>query len=672
MWRSLPRVPGFRVLATIFVLAAVSVGTVQAQLDNTFTVTVEDKSSAHPESDRGWPEGFVIDGQQGKSIAVVRGQTYTFVLEDVPAIHPFYISTSAAGLGAEPYEDGVTGNFSTGNAEVTLEVDENTPDLLYYQCSSHEYMGWRIYVVDEASAGLDPVADGLTSPVALAQPDDGTDRLFVVDQDGQIHLVEADGTLQEEPFLDVTDRMVELNDGFDERGLLGLAFHPDYQTNGRLFVYYSAPLRESAPDDWNHTATISEFQVSESDPNQADADSETILLEIDEPQFNHNGGTLLFGPDEYLYISLGDGGGANDTDMGHVEDWYDANAGGNAQAVEENLLGNILRIDVDGGDPYAIPEDNPFVGRDGLDEIFAYGLRNPYRMSMDLDGEYGLLVGDAGQNRWEEVNQVQLGDNLGWNIKEGTHCFDAANPDEDADSCPDEVGSGHPDAGAPLIGPIIEYANGNQEDGLGLVVVGGVLYRGDALPDLQGKYIFGDWSTSFGAPGGLLFVATPADEGRWPMQPLELVSRENGELGQYLLAVEQDLSGEVYVLATDNGAPTGQTGVVYRLIPPEDVAVGPTPELPQRVDLQQNYPNPFNPSTTIEFTLSEASRVTLTVYDMLGREVTTLADGLLPAGSHEVTWDGTNQAGVSAPSGTYLYRLETGEKTISMLMTLVK
>lgn len=641
-----------------------------AQLDTSFVVTVEAKTSAHPEAERGWNEAFAIDGQQGASLTLERGKTYAFVLQDVPAIHPFYITTSPVGVGAEPYMEGVTGNFSTGNSTVTITVDDATPDSLFYQCGSHEYMGWRIQVVDRLTIGLETVADGLTSPLTVAQPPGETDRLFIVDQAGQIRIVE-NGTLLEQPFLDVSDRMVDLDEGYDERGLLGLAFHPQYSDNGRFFVYYSAPVSNGEVDQ-DHTATISEFQVSDTSANVADPESERILLLVPKPQGNHNGGTLLFGPEGFLFISLGDGGGADDVGPGHVDDWYDANEGGNAQNVEENLLGSILRIDVDGDEPYGIPGDNPFVGNDGIDEIYAYGFRNPYRMAMDPENEFGLLVGDAGQNRWEEVSQVSLGGNYGWNVKEGTHCFSTANPEQDAESCPDVVGAGHPDEGAPLINPVIEYANANREDGVGLVVVGGVVYRGTAVPDLAGKYIFGDWSYDFGAPEGQLFVATPADEGLWPMQTLYIQDREEEELHHYLLGIGQDNTGEVYVLATDSAGPSGSTGVVYRIMEAEGVAAEDGSELPDRVTLSQNYPNPFNPSTTIHFDLPVAQRVVLTVYDVLGRAVTTLFDGVLSAGPHEVTWDARNAVGAAVPSGTYLYRLQTEDGSTSRVMTFVK
>jgi hypothetical protein len=319
---------------------------------------------------------------------------------------------------------------------------------------------------------------------------------------------------------------------FDERGLLGLAFHPNYAQNGRFFVYYSAPLREGAPAGFDHTSHISEFRVS-GDPNVADPASERILLQVDQPQFNHDGGTVAFGPDGFLYISLGDGGGADDVGLGHVEDWYEANAGGNGQDIQQNLLGSILRVDIDAGAPYGIPADNPFAGipgcADGCDEIFAYGFRNPYRFSFDLGGDHRLFAGDAGQNLWEEVSIVDKGGNYGWNVKEGTHCFDTENPDVSPPECPDTVGGGHPRAGDPLIDPVIEYANHHQPGGLGAVVVGGFVYRGTVLRQLSGRYVFGDWSREFEEPDGTLFVASPRKKGLWLMQELRIGRAERSD-----------------------------------------------------------------------------------------------------------------------------------------------
>jgi glucose/arabinose dehydrogenase len=205
----------------------------------------------------------------------------------------------------------------------------------------------------------------------------------------------------------------------------------------------------------------------------------------------------VFGPDDGdLYISIGDGGGANDVGLGHVADWYADNGGGNGQDVTENLLGGILRIDIVAGSPYGIPPDNPFAATAGLDEVWAYGLRNPYRMSFDSGGSHQLFVADVGQNSWEEVNIVTTGGNYGWNVKEATHCFDAESPNQEPASCPDVVGAGHPRTGDPLIDPQARLG------GPGVAVVGGHVYRGSALPQFRGRYVFGDWSSSFGQPNG--------------------------------------------------------------------------------------------------------------------------------------------------------------------------
>ena len=417
--------------------------------------------------------------------------------------------------------------------------------------------GDGIVVPVNPTLDLELVAEGLTAPVLLREAPDGSGRLFVVDQAGLIRVISPDGNLLARPFLDVRSRMVNLMAGFDERGLLGLAFHPQYAANGRFFVYYSAPLRAGAPGGFNHTAHVAEYTVS-SDGNVANSASERILLQVDEPQFNHNAGTLAFGPDGYLYVALGDGGGADDTGTGHVSDWYDGNDGGNGQDIENNLLGSILRIDVDGADPYGIPSDNPFVGETGRDEIWAYGFRNPYRFSFDMvTGD--LIAGDVGQNRWEEIDLVQPGGNYGWNVKEATHCFDAEEPDTDAADCPDEGSFGEP-----LLDPVIEYANANA-GGLGVAVVGGFVYRGDDIPSLEGAYIFGDYSQSTDVADGLVFVAEPAGQSRWAFEELRFGPTDRS-IGAYLLGLGQDLDGEVYVLTSQRSGPTGSSGAVYRLV----------------------------------------------------------------------------------------------------------
>ncbi|RMF78106.1 MAG: hypothetical protein D6737_15840 [Chloroflexi bacterium] len=424
---------------------------------------------------------------------------------------------------------------------------------------------------EHGAVTLELIAEGFTSPVDLKPVPDDSGRLFVVDQIGQIRIITADGELLDEPFLDISDRMIELGfapimtengeEFFDERGLLGLAFHPDYAENGRFFVYYSAPLREGGPEDFDGTNVLAEFAVSD-DPNVADPDSEIIMIEIDEPQFNHNGGALNFGPDGYLYLTLGDGGAADDNAPGHTEGL------GNAQDTS-NLLGSILRLDVDSGDPYGIPEDNPFVGDDGVpDEIWAWGFRNPWRASFDAGGNHDFFVADVGQNIWEEVSIVTSG-NYGWNIREGSHCFSTETPSFNPLDCATTGANGEP-----LQQPIIEYSHN-----VGLVAVGGYVYRGSALPEtVQGHYFFGDWSTHFNRPNGKLLLANNPPEGNgdvmWQVQTLEITNTENRSLNEFVLAFGQDADNELYVLTSERVAPIDNTGKVYKIVGVEDVSTG--------------------------------------------------------------------------------------------------
>jgi glucose/arabinose dehydrogenase len=216
---------------------------------------------------------------------------------------------------------------------------------------------------------------------------------------------------------------------------------------------------------------------------------------------------------------------------------------------------------VDGDDPYGIPADNPFVGQEGLDEIYAYGFRNPYRFSFDMAGDHALYVGDAGQEMWEEVSIVEKGGNYGWNVKEGAHCFDAENPETPPADCPETDPEGDP-----LIDPVIEFKNAHQSGGVGLVMVGGYVYRGNSLPRFNGEYIFGTWSASHDIPDGKVFIASPGSEGLWDFQEINFANTPNGELNSYLLGFGQDAEGEVYILTTDTGGPSGYTGKVYKLV----------------------------------------------------------------------------------------------------------
>jgi glucose/arabinose dehydrogenase len=410
--------------------------------------------------------------------------------------------------------------------------------------------------------GLDLVADGLTSPVYATHAGDGSGRLFIVDQIGTIRILDADGTLLPTPFLDLTGVIVAVNPFFDERGVLGLAFHPDYSRNGRLFVRYSAP-RSGDPSEpcfgssrGCHEEVLAEFHVS-ADPNVADP-SGSILFRIDEPQFNHDSGQVAFGPGErkLLYFTLGDGGGAHD---GLADSPPSHGPIGNGQNIETNL-GAILRIDVDSpADPglaYAIPADNPFAAGPGADEIYAYGMRNPYRFSFD-DGPGGdgrLFLGDVGQNLFEEINIVEKGGNYGWVIREGFNCFDPFNPSSPPATCPDTGPMGEP-----LLDPIAEYDHSD-----GIAVIGGFVYRGSAFRALVGKYVFGDFSRGFFEPGGRLFwldaEGALSDIFEFRLAP------DDAPLGSFLLGFGEDERGELYVTTSGMLGPMGSSGSVWRIV----------------------------------------------------------------------------------------------------------
>ncbi len=409
------------------------------------------------------------------------------------------------------------------------------------------------------------VAEGLVSPVGVVSAGQEDKRLFIIDQVGKIWIVDKDGNKLPTPFLDITSKLVSLNPNFDERGLLGLAFHPNYKHNGKFYVYYSAPRREGGPAPgvlWNNLTRLSEFKVSAANENMADVNSERFLLQLDDPQGNHNAGTIAFGPkDGFLYIAIGDGGGANDTPVGHVPDWYLPNAGGNGQDIEANLFGNILRIDVDKGVPYGIPADNPFVGKTGLDEVYAYGLRNPFRFSFDSKGNHDLISADVGQLLYEEINVIRKGANYGWNVKEGFSCFNAASSKTPFATCP-----GVDNFGNPLVDPVIVIDNfNNPAGGRTTAIMGGNVYRGSDIPGFKGKYIFGTFSQSPTTTNGELFIADPRNTGAWSYEEISLKSSPN-DIGALLKGMGEDRKGELYLTTSLVTGPSGTTGKVYKLV----------------------------------------------------------------------------------------------------------
>lgn len=353
-----------------------------------------------------------------------------------------------------------------------------------------------------AAIALAPVITrGLESPLFLTHPGDGSGRLFVLEQPGRIRVIKA-GALLAGPFLDITD-LVSFG---GERGLLGLAFHPRYPENGRFFVNYSR-----ASDG---ATIVAQYRVS-SDPDKAGRDGRIILV-VSQPYGNHNGGMVAFGPDGYLYIGMGDGGAAGDP--------------GNRAQDRQALLGKLLRIDVDRGDPYAVPADNPLASGEGRAEIFATGLRNPWRYSFDRRTGR-LWAADVGQNAWEEVDIVRRGGNYGWRIMEGAHCF---LPPFGCDTSGLEL-------------PVAEYRNG----GARCSITGGYVYRGQAHRDLNGVYLFGDYCSGeiFG------FAADPAAEGTVISPPPVLL-----ETDSRISSFGEDEHGELYVV--------DHTGGIYKIVQP--------------------------------------------------------------------------------------------------------
>lgn len=351
------------------------------------------------------------------------------------------------------------------------------------------------------SVVLATIVSGLNSPVDLQQPSDSSSRLFAVEQAGTIRII-ANGSVVAAPFLDLTAKVTSGG----EMGFLGLAFHPNFAQNHIFYVHYDRTV------GGQRQSVISQYQVS-SDPNVADPASERILLTVNQPFDNHKGGQLVFGPDGFLYIGFGDGGSEGDP-LGNGQN-------------KNTLLGKVLRIDVNsqsGGTAYGIPPDNPFASGGGSPEIFAYGFRNPWRMSFDR-GSGTLFAGDVGESRYEEVDIVQSGANYGWNIMEGFHCF---NP-------PSGCNTGG------LTMPIAEYSHSE-----GNAIIGGYVYRGSKIPGLQGAYIFGDYGT------GKVWALTSNGSGVWTRTLLLTAPGSISSFGQ-------DQAGELYVVQL--------SGVIYQLAP---------------------------------------------------------------------------------------------------------
>jgi glucose/arabinose dehydrogenase len=403
---------------------------------------------------------------------------------------------------------------------------------------------------------LEKVAEGMVSPTALQSLPTGQGML-VSDQVGKIYHLKP-GSLEPQLWLDISSRVTN-KAAFDERGLLGFALHPKFADNGRFFVVYSGHKRPEAPATWDHTMHLSEFKA---DGGVAKADSEKILLQIDEPYFNHNAGSLAFGKDGHLYMAVGDGGEGNDKDRegftppGHLP-------GGNAQSLNV-LLGKILRIDVSKPGVVTIPSDNPVAEGKGRREIYAWGLRNPWRITFDRDTGR-LFAADIGQEYYEEVDIIKKGGNYGWPIREGFHCFNQDDGRDTPEFCPNTAKDG-----SPLIDPIFEYKSyrsfRNDPTAIGISITGGYVYRGKAIPSLQGKYIFADWSHNMAVGDAGLYAATNLKGATWSIDQLKPASHPD-KIRMFLPAFGEDTDGELYVFSNDTSQLINKTGKVWKIVP---------------------------------------------------------------------------------------------------------
>ena len=451
-----------------------------------------------------------------------------------------------------------------------------------------------------------------SNPVFVTHANDATNRVFVVERLGKIKVMPNDSnTSNVKVFLDVSN----LNNGstYQERGLLGLAFHPNYASNGYFYIYYTR-----VGDGAN---CLSRFSRSTTDPDKADSLSEQSLWAVSDPYSNHNGGILFFGLDGFLYCGMGDGGSGGDP--------------GNRSQNTNEMLGKFHRIDVNttsGGNNYGIPPTNPFATGGGRPEIFAYGLRNPWRASQDPVTGF-IYCGDVGQDAWEEVDILEVGKNYGWRCYEGNHTYNTS-------------GCG---AISNYTFPIKEYANAGSD----ISITGGYVYRGLRRPELTGSYIYADygsrktWKLTYS--GGVV-----SDEALLLTAPSSVFS------------FGTDQQNELYVCCANN--------IIYRFNKSDLVSVNNNvSEIPSGFNLSQNYPNPFNPTTSIKYNIPELSKVTLSIYDVTGKEINKLVNTNQLAGQYNVNWNGKDSYGNSVPSGVYFYSLIGGSNfSETKKMVLVK
>ena len=365
---------------------------------------------------------------------------------------------------------------------------------------------------------LEKFADSLYAPLALENAHDGSGRIFVGEQAGRIMIIK-NGRVLKQPFLDIRKSLVPMKNEYMDVGLLGFAFHPDFKHNGRFFVHYSAPSTKG----FNNKSVLAEFQVSDANPDIANK-KKIILLEVEQPESNHNGGNIVFDEKGYLYMGFGDGGGQGDK-HGVI---------GNSQDLNQ-LLGKIIRLDVNHGKPYSIPEDNPFNNQKGRKEIWSYGLRMPWRISFDSKTQE-LFCGDVGQDLYEEVDIIEKGKNYGWRAMEGVHIYDSSLYKKDGNYAL----------------PIAEYKHPE-----GVSVTGGYVYRGKEFPRMNGIYIFGDWAFK-------LFYLEHENQ-QWIKHDCYFTGMENNTFKFRINSFGVDENGEIYVVTQDEVGAISPTGVIYKI-----------------------------------------------------------------------------------------------------------
>ena len=448
----------------------------------------------------------------------------------------------------------------------------------------------------QVRAELQPVASGFASPVTAAVAPGHKGILFVGDQTGQIWSVDVRKG-GKKLFADLSSRLIPIGIKafklYDERGLLGLAFHPDFEDNGLFYTYASEPMSKTIPADFSTMPTgvlpncqnvLLEWRVENPHSKQMELDPNSQpreLLRIDKPQLNHNGGSLQFDKHKLLYLSLGDGGSADDLAVGHV-------LGGNGQSLAEgNVLGKLLRINPLGHNShngqYGIPDSNPMLGGSSQREIYAYGFRNPWRTSFDRKTGW-LYVGDVGQNDIEEIDIVKPGGNYGWPIKEGTFLFaNRENCNRPMVGAPGNEGCAYqnsPRVPHGLLDPIAEYDHTdapNLSTEVRVAIVGGYVYRGEHLKEMEGRYVFGDYSQEIGEPvAGHLFYLDKNNHKKEIIIPSKIGPDGKTALGLAVLGFGEDTEGELYLLANRSGTLAdpnydvthfGTSGGVFKLIP---------------------------------------------------------------------------------------------------------